>query len=374
MKKTFIKITSALTACCMLFGSAALAAPVTSGGDGTEYGYYWRQDFNDLPEDASSTTAVRRSGISTARYTVKDNDYALKLVGTGGTPIALIDGDAAGNVDKPLPKFDFSKGAVILSYDVIIPSDVTSNPTTYLSLRSDALTNQYQGGNDDLLRLARFENGNIKGYEKASGVTAEYCRTAADLTAVNSAVTYAAGTTHTIQAALIYDEENKAVTVLQYVDGKPLMSQDQTRQLKYQFQYTDSSKMPQIVNDEMFFRFTVAKGSTVVIDNITLRSESDINMSNVSYIEANAAKAAVTVEDTAAFDPSASVSSYPKSVNSIPLNTTLEGDNDYYTLTKYDTSNPLLLKAGTPASSKVVWKSGDGMTVSELDIANDNEF
>ena len=57
MKKTFLKLTSALTAFCLIFGTVASAAAVQSGGTETDYNYYWCQDFNDLPE---GTAEVRR--------------------------------------------------------------------------------------------------------------------------------------------------------------------------------------------------------------------------------------------------------------------------------------------------------------------------
>lgn len=50
MKKTFLKLTSALTAFCLIFGTVASATAVQSGGTETDYNYYWCQDFNDLPE------------------------------------------------------------------------------------------------------------------------------------------------------------------------------------------------------------------------------------------------------------------------------------------------------------------------------------
>ena len=74
--------------------------------------------------------------------------------------------------------------------------------------------------------------------------------------------------------------------------------------------------------------------------------------------------------------PIASRQGYPRAINKITApQTELSDDNEYYTLTKYDAvDNPLLLKAGTPAKSKVGWKSNNGMNVSGLDITSNNEF
>ena len=66
MKKTFLKLTSALTAFCLIFGTVASATAVQSGGIETDYNYYWCQDFNDLPEARSSAGACPYWASATA--------------------------------------------------------------------------------------------------------------------------------------------------------------------------------------------------------------------------------------------------------------------------------------------------------------------
>lgn len=74
MKKTFLKLTSALTAFCLIFGTVASAAAVQSGGTETDYNYYWCQDFNDLPVGTQKSGGFARWwGGTVGRYTVRGN-------------------------------------------------------------------------------------------------------------------------------------------------------------------------------------------------------------------------------------------------------------------------------------------------------------
>lgn len=375
MKKTFYKIVSALTVFCLIFGTVSLAAPVTSGGEGTDYSYYWCQDFNDLPE--TGITAARTSNASLERYEVADGNYALKIAGThaSASGLVIIDNFPTGNVDTPLPEFDFSKGPMILSYDVIIPSGADANKTTsYLSIRSNGLPSDTSPGTLDLLRLARFENGRLRGFEKSDG---SVIQKADDLGgAITTQTTYGAGNTYNIQTVFVYDEETNEITVKQYVNGDTLKATSDGHDMEYKFKYSDATKMADIVSSDMFLRFAIGAGSSIVLDNITLRSEGTVNIDDVGYISPGDTRANITFTDTAEYDPNNKPSDYQKAVNKIPASqTVLSGDNEYYTLTKYDaTDNPLLLKAGTPAESKVGWKGNGGMAVSGLDIANDKEF
>lgn len=375
MKKTYCKIASALTASCLIFGTVSLAAPVTSGGSDTEYSYYWCQDFNDLPDN--SITAARTSNAAMERYEVAEGNYALKITGThkSSPGLVLIDNFPSGNVDTPLPRFDFSKGSMILSYDVIIPSGTDVNKTTsYLNIRSNGLPSSTSPGTVDLLRLARFENGRLRGFEKSDGGVIQKSDDLGG--AISAQTTYTAGNTYKIQTAFIYDEETNEITVKQYVNGDTMKANSDGHALEYKFKYSDAAQMADIISAEMFFRFTIAAGHSIVLDNITLRSEGNIDLPNVGYIGADNQTANVVYTDTAEYEPDCKPSGCQKAINKIPASqTVLAGDNEYYTLTKYNVSdNPLLLKAGEPAESKMGWKGDSGMNVSGLDITDNNEF
>ena len=156
MKKVYCKIVSALTAFAWYPVRRLLPHPSTSGGSGTDYGYYWCQNFNDLPEDMS-TNPVRKVNASLARASVAESDYALDVTAAGTNGFAIID-STYGIVDKPLPKFDFSKGAMVLSFDLTM-NNLTS--PFYLQLQSsgDAST--------DMLGIIRVQNsGRICGFIK----------------------------------------------------------------------------------------------------------------------------------------------------------------------------------------------------------------
>lgn len=85
-------------------------AAVTSGGQGTEYGYYWNQNFNALPEDMSKAKSVRKVNADLTRANADEGDYSLNITATNSA-FAIIDNNKS--VTKPLPKFDFSKGPMI---------------------------------------------------------------------------------------------------------------------------------------------------------------------------------------------------------------------------------------------------------------------
>lgn len=360
MKKIYCKIVSALTAFCMVSGAAALAAPVTSGGSGTDYGYYWCQNFNDLPEDMS-TNPVRKSNASLERASVAEGDYALDVTATGSNGFAIIDSNSA--VDRPLPKFDFSKGAMVLSFDLTM-NNLTS--PFYLQLRSSG------DANTDMLGIMRVQNsGRICGFAKKAD--SEYVSKAGDLEFKASNNIAKIGTKYSVQTALVYDKENEILTVKQYLNGEQMTLQNTNTPIEYQYH---AENMDALLSGNMFMRFAVpTKGGSVRLDNITLRSEGNVDLPNVGYIGAANQTANIVYTDSAEYDPDCAPSAYQKAINKIPASqTVLSGDNAYYTLTKYSIDNPLLLKAGTPAESKVGWKGSNGMNVSGLDIASNNEF
>ena len=116
MKKTFLKLTSALTDFCLIFGTVASAAAVQSGGTETDYNYYWCQDFNDLPVGTQKSGGFARWwGGTVGRYTVNEetSDYAIKFT-SSGNGVMPID-EMNGAVTQKMPQFDFSKGSMVLS-------------------------------------------------------------------------------------------------------------------------------------------------------------------------------------------------------------------------------------------------------------------
>lgn len=135
MKKTFLKLTSALTAFCLIFGTVASAAAVQSGGTETDYNYYWCQDFNDLPEGTQKSGGFARWwGGTVGRYTVNEetSDYAIKFT-SSGNGVMPID-EMNGAVTQKMPQFDFSKGSMVLSYDFMVLTD----GNFYFAIRSSA--------------------------------------------------------------------------------------------------------------------------------------------------------------------------------------------------------------------------------------------
>lgn len=339
-------------------------AAVTSGGQGTEYGYYWNQNFNALPEDMSKAKSVRKVNADLTRANADEGDYSLNITATNSA-FAIIDNNKS--VTKPLPKFDFSKGPMILSFDVTM-NNLTS--PFYLVLRSS------EDADTDMLGIIRIQNtGRICGYTKKADLATDYATKAADLSFTASNKIATEGTTYHIQTALVYDEENQVLTVKQYLNGEPMTLKDTSTPIEYKYQAVDKTTMDSLLSGDMFMRFAVpTKGGSVKIDNITLRSEGTMNIDGVSYISPGDTKANIIFTDNASYAPENSPSSYVVASNAIPLNQNLTGDNDYYTLTKYSADNPLLLKAGTAAASKVSGKGNSGMTISGLDIANDREF
>ena len=312
----------------------------------------------------SKAKSVRKVNADLTRANADEGDYSLNITATNSA-FAIIDNNKS--VTKPLPKFDFSKGPMILSFDVTM-NNLTS--PFYLVLRSS------EDADTDMLGIIRIQNtGRICGYTKKADLATDYATKAADLSFTASNKIATEGTTYHIQTALVYDEENQVLTVKQYLNGEPMTLKDTSTPIEYKYQAVDKTTMNSLLSGDMFMRFAVpTKGGSVKIDNITLRSEGTMNIDGVSYISPGDTKANIIFTDNASYAPENSPSSYVVASNAIPLNQNLTGDNDYYTLTKYSADNPLLLKAGTAAASKVSGKGNSGMTISGLDIANDREF
>lgn len=381
MKKTFLKLASALTAVSIILGSTALAAPVTSGGDGTEHSYYWCQNFNDLPDgNQTSGGFARWWGGTVSRHTVNgdSSDYAIKFT-SSGNGVMPVD-EQNGEVTQEKPRFDFSKGPMVLSYDFTVLTD----GNFYFAIRSSAEgTTNPNAGDNDLFHSVRFENGTVYGYDynnvtantKVDGVAG----TTSDPNAakVSTGKNYELNKKYQIQVSLSYDDRDGIMTAKYYLDGEPLTKANTNELLEFKFTDVDKTKMQNMMKSKLYWRFNApTKNSVCIIDNLTVRSEGTVDLPDVGYIAANDQKAVAVYADTAEFDETAKPVGYPKAVNKIPASqTVLSGDNDYYTLTKYNAAdNPLLLKSGMPSESKMGYKDNNGMNISGLDIASDNEF
>lgn len=212
MKKTFLKLTSALTAFCLIFGTVASAAAVQSGGTETDYNYYWCQDFNDLPEGTQKSGGFARWwGGTVGRYTVNEetSDYAIKFT-SSGNGVMPID-EMNGAVTQKMPQFDFSKGSMVLSYDFMVLTD----GNFYFAIRSSAEgTTNPNAGDNDLFHGVRFKDGTVYGYDyNLVGANTKVDEVAGTKSDPNSAMvstgkTYDLNKKYQIQISISYNDSN----------------------------------------------------------------------------------------------------------------------------------------------------------------------
>ncbi|MBP3360667.1 MAG: hypothetical protein J6N52_07440 [Clostridia bacterium] len=350
-KKVLLKLVSALAAAAQILSCTALAAVIKGGGDGTESGFYLYEDFNDLTDSNIGSCFMKKSssGAALARYEVESGNQAVKITTTAGGKMGYV----------TLGKLDFSKGPLVLSYDVISPSGTT---ITYGTLN-------YGSAGIALAYLPRFDNSYvIKGYSQKTP-SDPYAEVGAPdnasypngLASSNSASKYAAGKSCTVQVYLDYDSDSEILTVKEFINGEPLVN-SAGEQYGYKMKRAD---MAAAMGSSMVLRFNMGSGKTAVIDNIMLRTEGELSLPKIAW--AGASTVGVSFLDSVVYknDAGEEVSlTYTKSRNNLAVSD--------YVLKKYSLADDPLLMDGTVSSSKISWSAPTGVTISGIDFAAAN--
>lgn len=332
-RKVLLKAVSAAAAAAQILSCTAFAAVITGGGEGTESGFYMYESFNDLTDENIGSCIMKKStsGATLTRYEVGTDNQAVQITTSAASKMGYV----------TLGKLDFSKGPLLLSYDVISPSGAT---ITYGSLN-------YGTSGTNLIFLPRFDNSYvIKGYSQKTP-SDPYAEVGAvdnasypnGLTCTTSTKKYTAGSAYTVQVLLDYDSESQILTVKEYINGEPLLNSS-GEQYIYKMKRAD---METAMGSSITLRFNVGNGKTAVIDNISLRTEGQLSLPNGTWL--NSADNGIALGYSVTYDEAFS---YSKAVNKITASD--------YTMTQYDmTTDPLLLSGGTAVADTYSWRTAN---------------
>ena len=325
-KKCLLKVIAGATAVVQLFGASALAARVTGT---TENGYYyWQENFNDYTEGKPEVIKAEVAGVTLSSKTIKDgSDNALEIKASD-TKTLKINGDS---------KFDFSKGPVVLSMDVTLPSPTTTSFRLYL--------------NDHIyMNTFYILKGTLQGYRcREDSSTAPW--------AVDSTVKMTANTKYRLTTVMNWADENHTKFLLKtYCNGQPLKDAD-GEEIETVRTYSIEALNGNLNSKNWNLDLMPTAGADVIIDNITMR----YGTAQVSLPKASWANNASSVNFTDS-------SEIPVSYDKLLRNELTEQD---YTVTGYNlTENPLMLADGEQITGTKSWVNTGTLALKNLNGYN----
>ncbi len=323
-KKWLLKVVAGATAIVQLFGASALAAMVTGT---TENGYYyWQENFNDYTEGKPDVIKAEVAGVTLSSKTITSgSDNALEIKGDfeSGQKALKINGDS---------KFDFSRGPVVLSMDVTLPSPTTTSFRLYL--------------NDHIyMNTFNIVKGTLQGYRCREDST--------EMWAVNSTVKMAANTKYRLTTVMNWaDTEHTKFLLKTYCNGQPLKDAD-GEEIETVRTYSIKALKENLNTKNWNLDLMPTAGADVIIDNITMRyGTAQVSLPRVAW--ANNSSAVNFTDD----------SEIPVSYDKLLYNGLTEQD---YTVTGYDlTENPLMIAEGEIITGTKSWVNTGTLALKNL--------
>lgn len=323
-KKWLLKAIAGATVIVQLFGTSAFAAKVTGTTDNGYY--YWQENFNDYTEGKPEVIKSEVSGITLSSKTIKDgSDNALEIKGdfASDTKTLKINGDS---------QFDFSRGPVVLSMDVTLPSPKTTSFRLYL--------------NDHIyMNTFYIVKGVLQGYKCREDSKAPW--------AVNSTVTMTENKKYRLTTVMNWaDEEQTKFLLKTYCNGQPLVDAD-GEEIETVRTYSIDALKNNLSTKNWNLDLVTSAGADVIIDNITMRyGTAQVSIPRAAWANTSSA---------VAFTDNSGISvAYDK----LLYNGLTEQD---YTVTGYDlTQNPLMLADGTNITGTKSWTDTGTLALKNL--------
>lgn len=350
MKKLLKKVISLTAALAMSAAYSASATVTTGGGSSATDPYYWQEDFNDYTTGSYSydtgtkpdcvTIPNTHKLVSVNSYKVSGTDYALEINGSklsGYQQVKIIT-----NV------CNFKSAPVVVQFDATF----LSAPQGFRMDLCDTSGNPVTIGN-----IFQTKNKKWYAYKDAKNN-------------ISSQKTITTGTMYRFAAYLVYDADNKKINVKTYVDGDRLVGTvNSVANTPIEYDIDVSTETIQAALEKtLVLRFYPTKDDDVVIDNVTVRNASTVNLSNVGWINADSNSASVGYTNTPAYMDSNSktVTLTQGLINKIVA----ANESSQFTLKKYNLGDDPLLLSPTAQTAKVSYSGTNNFTIANLTLSD----